>query len=54
MSHLIDVELRLAPGHFSVAGAELAYEVMPVTQTQNHISLHNKLMFLTNKSSDSR
>lgn len=26
--HLIDVELRLAPGHFSVAGAELADEVM--------------------------
>lgn len=26
--HLVDVELRLAPGHFSVAGAELADEVV--------------------------
>lgn len=28
--HLIDVELRLASGHFSVAGAELADEVVAV------------------------
>lgn len=28
--HLIDVELWLASGHFSVAGAELADKVVPV------------------------
>lgn len=28
--HLVDVKLRLASGHFSVAGAELADKVVPV------------------------
>lgn len=37
--HLIDVELWLASGHFSVAGAELADKVVAVkTNTQSHFS----------------
>ncbi len=41
--HLIDVELWLASGHFSVAGAELADKVVAVkTNTQSHFSATEK------------
>lgn len=52
--HLIDVELWLAPGHFSVAGAELADKVVAVTadskvsknKTKNTRHKHISVFFL--------
>lgn len=36
--HLVDVELRLAPGHFPVAGAELADEVVAAGTERNGLN----------------
>lgn len=47
------MELRLASGHFSVAGAELANEVMPVEKKKT-FCLDPKVMFFDKRNRDVR